>query len=141
MAIFWRNIDPGLLEPTFRKDIEDLLGNSTWDWYVLYGYRTHDEQQILYNKHLIGGPKAAPPGLSPHEYGLAVDVVFDSDPDKPGLQPGWVTSAAAWVWLFAKLKLHPRLKSGVTFQDADHIERYQWQNYKNWRALGSGQVS
>jgi peptidoglycan L-alanyl-D-glutamate endopeptidase CwlK len=29
------------------------------------------------------------PGFSWHQYGLAVDLVFDSDPVKPGLQATW----------------------------------------------------
>ena len=125
--IVWRTVDPNKLHPGFRADIEKFLGDSPFTWYVTYGYRSLAEQLTLYNAYLAGGPKAAPPGKSAHNYGKAVDIVLDIDPDKPGLQPTWNVALAGWVWLFAACKLHPRLKSGVSFNDADHIEQYKWQ--------------
>lgn len=132
MTLHWRTVDPVLLEPTFRLDITTLLTMSQWDWWVLYGYRSIAEQALLYEKYQHGGPKAAPPGLSPHNYGLAVDVVPDASPDLPGLQPEWHTTAASWEWLFSALKVHPRLESGISFSDADHIQRLGWPRFKEW---------
>jgi hypothetical protein len=128
-VIIWGKIDPELLEPQFRKDIEDLLAPSQWTWYILYGRRTREQQQALYDKYLAGGPKAAPPGMSPHEYGLAVDIVPDNDPEKSGLQPQWNISNPAWEWLFEMVHRHPRLHSGKSFNDADHIERFHWKEH------------
>lgn len=136
MPIVWGRVDPLLLEPQFRQDLEDLLGPSQWTWFMLYGYRSLAEQNRLYNLYIKGGPKAAPPGKSAHNFGLAVDLVPDLDPNTPGLQPNWVTSTASWLWLFAKAKLHPRLKSGVSFADADHLEKYKWQKFKEWNSTG-----
>ena len=40
----------------------------------LSGLRSWDEQQRLYTAYLNGGPKAAPPGSSFHQFGLAADA-------------------------------------------------------------------
>lgn len=130
--INWRTVDPAKLEPGFRADLESLLTGSTFYWYVLYGYRSLAEQALLYQKYQQGGPKAAPPGLSPHNFGLAIDLVPDANPDIPGLQPDWNTQSAAWQWLFGELKVHPRLHSGQSFQDDDHIEKVGWARFKDW---------
>lgn len=45
---------------------------------IISGTRTQAEQQALYQKYLAGGPQAAPPGHSNHNFGLAVDLgIFD----------------------------------------------------------------
>jgi hypothetical protein len=131
--IHWRSVDPDLLEPQFRADIEALLGADPADWYVLYGFRTGMEQAELYAKYQAGGPKAAPPGKSPHNWGLAVDVVPDKDPGTLGLQPEWDVNSLSWRRIFEAIHRHPRLHSGKSFQDADHIERYQWETHKSWK--------
>jgi len=128
----WRSVDPTKLEPVFRADLESLLVPSAFPWTVLHGHRTGQEQTALYAAHLAGGPKAAPPGRSPHEYGLAIDLVPDASP-APGLQPDWDTRHAAWLWLFEAAHRHPRLKSGKAWNDADHLERYQWREHRHWK--------
>lgn len=133
--IVWGSVDPSLLEPEFHNDLVALLTPSQWTWYMLYGYRSLALQNELYDKYIRGGPKAAPPGKSAHNFGLAVDLVPDLDPEKPGLQPNWITTSSAWLWLYAKVKLHPRLKSGIVFGDGDHVEKVRWQNYKEWNTL------
>lgn len=134
MSLAWRStVDPTLLEPGFVRDLTDVLGKSGYGWWVTYGFRTYEEQLALYRKYQAGGPRAAPPGKSAHEFGLAVDVVLDADPILPGLQPTWNVKLAGWVWLFATIAAHPRLKSGVKFGDGGHIERYKWQEHTNWR--------
>ncbi len=51
---------------------------------VTSGSRTYDEQNMLYQAHLKGGPQAARPGYSNHNFGLAFDVtIFD------GKNPIW----------------------------------------------------
>lgn len=137
MSLVWRpSVDPTLLCPAFVGDLVEVLGGSRFGWYVTYGFRTYAEQLALYRKYQAGGPKAAPPGQSAHEFGLAVDVVLDADPTAPGLQPSWNTKLAGWVWLFVAMKAHPRLKSGVLFGDGGHIERYEWRRYTNWKERG-----
>lgn len=129
MIVYRSSVNPALLKAEFRSDIEKLLGESPYTWLVTFGFRSLAEQLTLYNSYKNGGPKAAPPGQSAHNFGLAVDVVLDGDPDKPGIQPTWDTKLAGWAWLFAKVAAHPRLKSGVTFGDGGHIERYKWKNH------------
>lgn len=133
MAIVWSKslttLQVSKLQSQFRDDINDVLGNSPYTWLVTHAYRSLKTQDELYQKYLKGGPKAAPPGKSAHNFGLAVDVVLDADPATPGIQPSWDIRLAGWLWLFVAIKKHPRLKSGVSFNDACHIERYKWKNF------------
>ena len=125
----WGKIDKRLLDEKFVQDLEELFAKDPNDWLVTYGYRSLAEQAALHKKYLAGGPKAAPAGKSAHNFGLAIDLVLDGDTSKPGIQPSWDTRRKAWTELFMKLEKHPRLKSGVSFGDGGHIERYQWQRY------------
>lgn len=124
MSVIWRVPKSGLKLP-FRYDVDKLLDESPWPWVVTYGYRSLEEQKALYDIYLAGGAKAAPPGKSPHNFGLAVDVALDGEP-APGLQPDWVLSHPGWVWLFDAVFDHPRLHSGRDFGDSDHIEAVNW---------------
>lgn len=52
---------------------------------ILSGTRSYEEQAELYRKYKAGGPLAAPPGRSNHNFGIAFDIgVFtgSSDPEK-----------------------------------------------------------
>lgn len=131
MSINWFKVDPSKLEPNFRKDVEELLGKSLYSWYITFGFRSLAEQAKLYEIYQNGGPRAAPAGKSAHNFGLAVDVVVDID-KKAGLQASWDERQEAWKWLYQVVAIHPRLKSGKTFGDGGHIERYKWSNFKNW---------
>lgn len=163
MAIFWRTIDKSLLQPQFVADVEQVLGNSPFNWYVMEGYRSPERSAELFDEYknglwlrgangkplrnaageimrqrnsqgqLIKGPRAAPAGVSAHNYGLAIDVVPDEHPEIAGLQPTWNLRFPAWAWLKANTIPHPRLKNGWSFGDWPHIERYNWKLYKNWR--------
>lgn len=132
MSINWRTIDPALLEPTFRRDVETLLANSPHHWTVTSGYRSLAEQRVLRAKYEAGGPLAARPGASAHNYGLAIDVVPDANPAVPGLQPTWDTSHPAWQWLRDACRPHPRLQHGSRFGDWPHIQRYRWKQHTRW---------
>lgn len=114
------------LDPTFKEDVVKLLTESPFTWNVMYGFRSTAEQNALYQKHLKGGPLAAPPGKSAHEFGLAIDVQLVENG-----RADWDTSHPGWKWLFAAIWAAPRLHSGRTFNDADHIERYNWKLHKN----------
>lgn len=148
MAIFWRTIDRGLLEPQFAADVEEFLANSPYSWYVMEGFRSLERSAKLYDEYVNGvwvkdsagqlvrgkrGPRAAPPGKSAHNFGLAIDVVPDQDPDKPGLQPTWDLKFRGWAWLKTASIPHPRLSNGWRFNDWPHIERYRWQRFKEWQ--------
>lgn len=115
------------LEPVFHADIVDLLTRSKYDWRVMYGFRSLELQKELYEKHLKGGPLAAKPGHSAHNFGLAVDLqlVINGKAE-------WNIKHPAWQELFNNVRATPRLHSGVSFGDYDHIERYKWHDYANW---------
>jgi hypothetical protein len=126
MSLTWDCSDADL-EPQFKADVVDLLTNSPYDWHIEYGYRTIAEQTKLYEAHLAGGPLAAPPGHSAHNFGLAVDVQLIV-----GGVADWDTSHPGWQWLFAAVLAAPRLHSGRGFGDDDHIERVNWHLYEHW---------
>lgn len=138
--LYWLCPQKGI-EPEFKDDIISLLTPSEFDWYITSGRRELSEQSNLYAKYLKGGPKAAPPGKSAHNYGLAIDLVPDGNFTKPGLQMMWEISkhvigvenkAAPWLWLADAIYRHPRLHSGRGFGDWPHVEKVKWQEYKNW---------
>jgi hypothetical protein len=127
MTINYRgDVDPTLLNHGFRIDVETLLGNSKYNWLVTSGFRDRMEQQRLWEIYKAGGPRAAPPGRSAHEWGLAVDVVLDGDPVKFGVQADYDTNHPGWQWLFEAVWKHNSLHNGRSFGDADHIERLNW---------------
>lgn len=125
--ISWGKVDPNLLDPIFWRDVAEFLASSPYTWEVRYGFRSLEEQDALYRKYQAGGPRAAPPGRSAHNFGLAVDVVLDGDPKKPGIQPDWVTTHAGWTWLKLRSIAHPRLRSGWRYSDFGHLEAVNWQ--------------
>lgn len=123
---FRPNVDPMHLDREFAADIVDLLGLSEYAWRVTEGVRTWEHQSALYEKHLAGGPLAAPPGHSAHEHGLAVDICrFGA-----GIESWDYAKDPAWEWLFAACLKHPRLHSGHDFKDDDHIQAVKWQDVK-----------
>jgi hypothetical protein len=139
MSVNWevKVDDVARLEPTFRDDVAKLLGGSPYDWRIIYAYRTLALQKELYDKFRAGGPRAAPAGESPHNFGLAVDVqlwVHDNPINNPMVRDrmDWNVKNAGWQWLFGVVAQHPRLHSGISFGDFDHIERVDWKLYKNW---------
>lgn len=125
MSVVWR-ADPALLDPVFRDDVQAFLDRSPHAWFVLSGYRSMEEQRVLWEKYQQGGPKAAPPGRSAHNFGLAVDVVLDVDAEKPGLQPSWDRHLPGWLWLKAASIPHPRLRGGWRFGDWPHLQSTRW---------------
>jgi peptidoglycan L-alanyl-D-glutamate endopeptidase CwlK len=62
---------------------------------VTSGLRSYEEQEELYRKYKAGGPVAAPPGESNHNFGLAFDVTIfkgSDDPEK-AKTPVWESPA------------------------------------------------
>lgn len=124
------------LEPVFLADVDKLLADSLFEWHVVYGFRSLAMQNVLYKKHLAGGPLAAPPGKSAHNFGLAIDVqLWITDPKTGKKRMEWNVKHPGWVWLFKAIKPTPHLSSGIAFGDYDHIQRYRWQQFKNWADL------
>lgn len=65
------------------------------------GGRTYQEQQVAYQKYLNGGPKAAQPGTSLHESGIAVDIGGPVT-NAGSAQHAWLRQNAAqfgWYWV------------------------------------------
>lgn len=90
------NRDLSLLHPDLRSDIELLLERCHMGGlplYVFEGRRSFKRQAFLYDKGRKYKGDAivtnAGDGLSFHNYGLAVDLVFDADTAKPGIQWTW----------------------------------------------------
>lgn len=135
MSVIWQ-VSPVGLELQFFLDVDDLLDRLPDVWYVICGFRSLEESDRLYKLYQAGGPRAAPGGLSPHNIGEAVDVVLDGDPAKKGLQMNWNTSNPAWQRLFDAIKLHPRLHSGLSFNDEDHIESVKFTRNKKKDTAG-----
>jgi len=148
--IDWGKVDPTELEPAFRRDVETLLKASPVIWRVTSGYRSLATQTawhknwLAYKAYRAGtGPKApfagkaAAAGRSAHNYGLAIDVVPDGDPNTPGLQPDWTPNPGdAWYWLRDSIAPHPGLRHGSHFGDWPHIQKVNWTLRKNWKAVG-----
>jgi peptidoglycan L-alanyl-D-glutamate endopeptidase CwlK len=84
---------------------------------VTSGTRSFAEQEELYKKYLAGGPLAAPPGKSNHNFGLAFDVTIfkrSTDPEK-AKTPVWESPAykAVREGAWAEPTLSQGLRVGV----------------------------
>lgn len=78
---------------------------------VLEGLRTYERSNELYaigrdaQGNVIGKTVSnARGGYSNHNFGMAVDVAPDADPEKPGFQPDWDTMHPHWKVLVACMK-------------------------------------
>ena len=121
-----KRINLDLLYAPFLEKVFQLLANCQLagkTYYGYSGYRTFAEQFQLHQSYLNGtGGRAAPAGLSAHQYGLAIDFAFDKDP-APGLQSGWDRKDYECLGAEAK-KLG--LVWGGDFNDWVHV---QWPGY------------
>lgn len=116
------------VHPKLRSELADIItaiNNAGVGIRVTFALRTNAEQSALYDKFLKGGPKAAPPGLSYHEYGMAIDFCLyhtdgtisfsmteDLDNDKISDWQEVLNVFAAKGW-----------KNGASFGDNDHCEK------------------
>ncbi len=121
MSLKWGHINRAQLDSELCAELEAVLGPLKETWLVTQGRRTYDEQASLWASYKAGGPKAAPPGSSPHEFGLAVDVALYSNE-----KASWDVSDPAWPKLWAAVSASRLLHSGRHFGDPDHIERVAW---------------
>lgn len=142
MSVDWRSVDKTQLNSQFAFDVHELLDRQPDSWTVTEGVRTITRSNRLFIEyHLHNGPRAAPGGLSPHNYGYAIDVALDGDPVRPGLQMLWDVKNPAWLRLVAAIWKHPRLRSGRWYSDWPHIERLNWKDYTNWRQFYEDNVT
>ena len=96
-----------------------------------FGFRSVEEQAELRRLFLAGkGGKAAPGGLSAHNYGIAFDFVRDGDA-RVGVQPDWRLPAYK---VLGEEAVKAGLIWGGSFGDAPHV---QWPGYVSAVQLGS----
>lgn len=89
-----------------------------------HGFRSWALQHQLRGLFLAGkGGRAAPAGLSAHQYGLADDCTADADPVKPGLQPTWEPKRYA---ILGEESQRVGLIWGASFNDRPHT---QWPGF------------
>lgn len=139
MAVNWGKVDIQQLEPELYADLKELLEELPHMYFVSEGFRSLERSKQLNDAYVADpkkNPRAAPPGKSAHNFGLAVDVMLDGDPIKKGIQPDWNTVSNGWKDLIKAVKKHPRLHSLHNVGDWPHIEKVQWQKFKNWRNAG-----
>ncbi len=77
--LFRRDIDLGLIYPPFLEKWLDVLAKCQARgkrYLCTQGFRTFGESMQLAAAALKGGPRAAPAGLSAHNYGLAFDTAL-----------------------------------------------------------------
>lgn len=135
--INWGKVDTSKLESEFLRDVTKLLSDSPHQWKVTEGLRSMERSKELNDAFVAGkGPRAAPPGKSAHNYGLAIDVAL-IDPKNSKVFT-WDTTQDGWQWLKVEVDKHPRLHSLHSVGDWPHIEKVQWQQFKNW-SKGGGQ--
>lgn len=114
-------IDASKLDPEFHGMLLGLLGAIKahgQTFVATYGYRSLEEQRDLYVKYQAGGPRAAPPGKSAHNYGAAVDLAR--------VVNGKVDWAPGDYALLADLAPRYRLATGAAYQDYGHVELEDW---------------
>lgn len=126
-------IDITWLYPPFlaklRTVLKTTLDNGSY-YYPTSGWRSFTEQEKRYRAYKSGtGTRAAPPGLSAHNYGIAVDIAPDGDPNTPGLQADY--SAKAYK-LLGEAVISGGLIWGDSFNDRPHV---QTPNYVSGRQL------
>jgi hypothetical protein len=90
-----------------------------------FGYRSPEEQQVLYQKSLAGGNKAVAPPMSYHTYGRAFDWVNQGP--KGDLQ--WDNDKA---YQYGQALAKNYNLTGIGPSDNDHI---QDPNFKSWKDL------
>ncbi len=114
---FKATVNLDYLNPTFLQRVLDLLVEAKLSgsiFKVYSGYRSMDEQRVLYQLHVQGGPLAAPAGLSAHNYGLAVDMALL----KPDGTVSWLDADLAPL---AELCAKHQLDWGGHFGDKPHV--------------------
>lgn len=112
--------DETLLYPPFAQKIRVLkqrfFERVHYEAVTLETYRTPERQDRLHKNPM--GIKAVAPWQSMHQYGLAEDIIFDMDLNKPGRQKPYDGDFK----LLGKLAEELGLIWGGRFNDSTHIE-------------------
>ena len=91
----FQRINLDLLMPEFRDPLFQLAANCKArgvDYWASFGYRSFAQQDQMHAAYLAGkGGKAAPAGLSAHNYGIAVDFIKNINFGADHLTPDWST--------------------------------------------------
>lgn len=106
-----------LTKTVFRAFTEAVLDELSLLLLVYSGQRSYAEQWELRKKYLEGGPRAAPPGGSYHNFGLAIDVIpvfYDG-------KPNWELPQSVWTKIQA-IANRFGLESGASFGDPGHFK-------------------
>jgi hypothetical protein len=142
------------LDAGFAAAVDACVGPLTGAFIGAEGCRSLARSQSLYAAYKAGGPLAAPPGDSPHNYGLAVDLQLrgagglvwypDIPPDVLDLPFQQQTSyldrcPSQWVELWRAVYAASLLHSLWTYGDGDHIERVDWRRFIPAAAVASTQ--
>jgi peptidoglycan L-alanyl-D-glutamate endopeptidase CwlK len=123
-----RRLNLDYLYPPFLEELLSLLAECRmmgYDYKCYSGFRATDEQRKLYEAYLAGGAKAAPAGLSAHNYGLAVDCARV-------VGSGKLSWAKEDYGMLLKVLPKHHLVSGASFSDLPHV---QWPDYVSARQL------
>lgn len=120
------NIDVLQLDQGFHIKLVGFLGACAAHGLTLIGtsgYRSLGQQAKLHDAYLAGGPLAAPPGVSAHNYGMAVDFLAIG----PGGKPIDSSDAPEYV---AMEEIAPRygLNTGRSWPhpDGGHVQLADW---------------
>lgn len=108
------------LDPTFWRDAQACLEACRAHGVALtvtMGYRSLEEQRDLWVAYQAGGPLAAPPGASAHNYGLAVDVLCPHREHDNG---------GPCYDLLAELAPRYDLQTLAAQHDYGHLQRVGW---------------
>jgi peptidoglycan L-alanyl-D-glutamate endopeptidase CwlK len=123
-------IDWTQLYPAFAKQLADFLELCTSKGLRIEGtegYRSPQRQAELYDRH--DGTTNARPGMSPHQWGCAVDFIFVNEDGTRTYDGDWTE--------FGSLAERAGLVWGGTFRsdDKDHVEFAHWRQVRaaNWR--------
>ena len=98
----------------FINEANTVLNAFGYEVRITFGHRSFEEQAKLRRIYEAGGPKAAPAGMSAHNYGLAIDAaVINGSQMEEG--------DAVWNTVGAIGQKH-NMRWGKSFQDKPHFE-------------------
>jgi hypothetical protein len=124
------------LQPDFSdraRQWVQAMRNQGYNPVLNYGYRSPEEQQVLYQKYLAGGNKAVAPPYSYHTYGRAFDWV-NKNP-KGDLE--WENDAA---YKFGQKLAKQYGLTGIS-GDNDHIQDARYASWKDLPREEYGKVN
>lgn len=121
-GVFLQKIDLDLFYPPFLERLLLLKARCIArgaKYITTYGFRTWGESHQLYLEFLKGGIKAAPAGLSAHNYGLASDEALVLSEKTPATRVTRATEKDLAILGEEALKLG--LDWGGRYKDAPHV--------------------